>query len=360
MSEVTVHTPKADPPSERPGRETRRAGKRSLGTLWETWGITVVLAILVAVSPLVSSDFMTVGNLQSVLRESAYLGIVAAGMTFALMNGTFDLSVGGQLALTSVVTLMAFSTGGTPLAVAAALATGLACGLVNGGIITGLRVPPFVATLGMLFVFRGIAYILTEDGPKTIPYSEVGSPFVKIGSLNVAGIPLPFLIMLVMYGLAWIILRRTPTGRRVLSFGSSPEAARFCGVSPNRIRMFVFAFIGVCVGVAALTYITRVWTADGSAQEGFELEVITAAVLGGTSIRGGKGTLIGTFSAVLLIGVLNDLLVSRGMEAAYQNVVLGCVLITALAIDGLRTRFAAPGSFRRAVLRREPEVHATP
>ncbi|GAB3863314.1 ABC transporter permease [Dactylosporangium cerinum] len=346
---MSTGTQTPDPVRSVPASRADRAGRPALGKLWDTWGITAILALLLAVSPLVAPDFLEFSNLQSVLRESAYLGIVAAGMTFAIASGAFDLSVGGQLALVSVVTLIGYSAGGTALAVAAAVATGLACGLVNAGLITGLRVPPFVATLGTLFVFRGVAYILTQDGPRTLPYDQIGSPFVKIGGLNVAGLPLPFVIMLVVYGAAWLLLRRTATGRRILSYGSSPAAARFCGISETRIRIFVFALVGVSVGIAALTYITRVWTADGSAQDGFELKVIAAVVLGGTSLKGGKGTLIGTFSAVLLVSVLNDMLVSQGVPSAYQRIVLGCVLIVALTIDGLRTRFAAPGSFRRAL-----------
>jgi ribose transport system permease protein len=327
-----------------PGR-----GRRTVGQLWETWGITAVLALLLAASPLIAPGFLSADNVQSVLRESAYLGIVAAGMTFAIASGAFDLSVGGQLALVSVVTLAAYATGGTALAVAAALATGLACGLVNAALVTRLRVPPFVATLGTLFVFRGVAYILTQDGPRTLSYDQIGSAFVKIGNLNVAAVPVPFLIMLAVYGAAWVLLRRTGTGRRILAYGSSPQAARFCGISADRVRLFVFALVGLSVGIGALTYISRVWTADGAAQDGFELKVIAAVVLGGTSLKGGKATLVGTFSAVLLVTVLNDILVNRGVESAYQRVVLGCVLIVALTVDGLRTRFAAPGSLRRAL-----------
>lgn len=331
--------------------------RRSPGSLWETWGISLVLLLLAGVASLISPDFMNISNLQSILRESAYLGIVAAGMTFAIMSGTFDLSVGGQLALVSVVSLMGFAAGGTLLAVFAAVATGLACGLVNSALITVLRVPAFVATLGMLFVFRGIAYILTGSGPRTIPYSHVGATFTQLGSLNVGIVPLPFALMLVTYAAAWVVLRRTATGRRLVALGSSPEAARFCGISLLRMRLFVFTLVGLCVGIAALTYVTRVWTADGSTQDGFELRVIAAVVLGGTSLRGGKGTLMGTFSAVLLVGVLNNLLVAQGVAASYQRVVLGLVLITALAIDGLRARFASPGSLAKALGLRRLRPH---
>nr|WP_062335322.1 ABC transporter permease [Herbidospora sakaeratensis] len=318
------------------------------GRIWDTWGVTALLLLLLLCTPVIAPGFLDIENLQSVLRESAYVGIVAVGMTFAIASGAFDLSVGGQLALTSVVTLMAFNGGGTAAAVAAAITTGLLCGLVNAGLITQLRVPPFVATLGSLFVFRGIAYLLTQDGPKTLPYEQIEAPFAKIGSLDVAGLPVPFLIMVAVFGAGWVLLRRTAIGRRTLAYGSSPSAARFCGISDTTIRVFVFGLVGLTVGIAALTYITRVWTADGSAQDGFELKVIAAVVLGGTALKGGKGTLIGTFSAVFLVSVLNEVLVSRGVESAYQRIVLGCVLIVALTVDGLRTRFAAPGSFRRA------------
>lgn len=351
MSETAVR-PVSSPEPRAPEETQRRwEHRRSLGRLWETWGITAVLVALLTVSPLISPGFLSLDNLQSVLRESAYLGIVAAGMTFAIMSGSFDLSVGGQLALVSVTTLMGFAAGGTGLAVVVAIGTGLACGLVNGTMITGLRVPPFVATLGTLFVFRGVAYILTQNGPKTLPYSALDAPFTRIGSLDVALVPLPFLIMVVVYGAAFVVLRQTATGRRLVALGSSPVAARFCGISKNRMQMFVFLFIGGCVGIAALTYVSRVWTADGATQDGFELQVIAAVVLGGTSLKGGKGTLIGTFSAVLLVDTLNDILVTRGVDSSYQRIVLGCVLITALAIDGVRSRFAAPGSFTRALSR---------
>ena len=304
------------------------------------------------VAAIIDPAFVSASNLSSILRESAYVGIAAAGMTLALMSGTFDLSVGGQLALISVISLMGYTAGGSALAIVAAIAAGLTCGLTNGLIITRLRVTPFVATLGTLFLFRGIAYVLTADGPKKLPFTEIGSPYVQIGSADVLGIPLPFVLMLVVYGLAWVLLRRTVTGRRIIAFGSSPVAARFCGISGDRNRLIVFS---LSVGIAALTYVTRIWTADGGTQDGFELKVIAAAVLGGTSLRGGRGTLLGTFSAVLLLSGLNDFLVSQHVEASYQRIVLGVVLITALAIDGLRTRSAIAGP-RRTLRRRRTEV----
>lgn len=330
----------------------------SAGRIWGSWGIPLVLVALTVVAAIIDPSFVSPSNLSAMLRESAYVGIAAAGMTVALMSGTFDLSVGGQLALISVVSLMGYAAGGSVLAVVAALVAGLACGLLNGLIITRLRVTPFVATLGTLFLFRGIAYALTADGPKKLPYSEIGSAYVQIGGADIAGLPVPFVIMLVVYALVWLLLRRTITGRRIIAYGSSPAAARFCGIPADRLRLFVFGLVGLTVGIAALTYVTRIWTADGGTQDGFELKVIAAAVLGGTSLQGGRGTLLGTFCAVLLLSGLNDFLVSQHVEASYQRIVLGIVLIAALAIDGLRTR-AASGAPRRLSLRRRTEVMPT-
>lgn len=316
----------------------------TLGRFWGSWGIPLVLVVLTVVAGIIDPSFVSISNLTAILRESAYVGIAAAGMTVALMSGTFDLSVGGQLALISVVSLMGYAVGGTALAVVAALVAGIACGLLNGLIITRLRVTPFVATLGTLFLFRGIAYVLTADGPKKLPYSEVDSLYVRIGSADILGVPVPFVLMLVVYALGWLLMRRTITGRRIIAFGSSPVAARFCGIPADRIRLTVFSLVGLAVGIAALTYVTRIWTADGGTQDGFELKVIAAAVLGGTSLRGGRGTLLGTFCAVLLLSGLNDFLVSQGVPASYQRIVLGVVLIAALAMDGLR---AGPGVLGR-------------
>ncbi len=321
----------------------------SFGTFWDRWGIASVLVLLVIVAVILQPDFLAFTNIQKILRESAYLGIVACAMTFAVVNGTFDLSVGGQLALVSVVSLLAYGVGGSGLAIVAAIVTGLACGLVNGALVTALRVPPFVATLGMLFVFRGIAYLLTQDAPAKLAYSEIDSPFAKIGSFNVLGIPLPFVIMVIFFGVGFVVLRRTGVGRKVIAFGSSPSAARFSGISAVRIRLFVFVVLGLSVGIAALTYVTRVWTADGAAQDGFELRVITAVVLGGASLQGGKGSLVGTFSAVMLVSVLNGLLQSLQVDSSYQKIILGCVLIVALAIDGLRTKFPGLATLRRTL-----------
>jgi ribose/xylose/arabinose/galactoside ABC-type transport system permease subunit len=342
MSETngTSATKGTAPAAPEPAPKLADTRSRRLGKLWEQWGIALVLLALAIVAAVIDPSFLSVSNIQSIMRESAYVGIVAAGMTMVIMNGTFDLSVGGQLALVSSISLMGYSVGGTPMAIVAALVAGLGCGLVNG------FVTPFVATLSTLFLFRGITYVLTQDGPKTLPYSEAGSLFVSLGAADIFGIPFPFLLMIAVFGAAWVILRRTVIGRRVIAFGSSPEAARFCGISEARLRMFLFALVGFCVGIAALVFVTRVWTADGGIEDGFELKVIAAVVLGGTSLKGGRGTLLGTFAAVLLVSGLNDFLVSQHVPASYQRIVLGVVLITALAIDGLRTGYARPSNWR--------------
>jgi len=325
-----------------------------LGRYWDRWGIATVLLVLVIAAIIIQPGFdrgafLNILNVTSLLKEASFLGIVACAMTFAIMNGTFDLSVGGQLALVSVVTLIAYGVGGSWFAIAAAIVTGVACGTVNSLLVTALRVPPFVATLGMLFVFRGIAQLLTQDGPAKLPYDDFGSPFGQIGRISYAGIPLVFVIMVIVFAVGYVVLRRTGLGRKVVAYGSSPLAATFSGISPARIRFFVFILLGFAVGVAALTYVTRIGTADSGTQDGFELRVITVAVLGGASLKGGKGSLVGTFAAVMFVTILNDLFRDLAVESAYQRIILGCVLVAALAIDGLRTKFAGSTALRRAL-----------
>lgn len=328
------------------GDEHRPA--HGFGRWWDRWGITAVLGVLVLVATLSSSHFLTVTNLQSILSESAYTGIVAIGMTFAIISGTFDLSVGGQLALVSICTLIGFAKGGLAGAITAAVVSGLLCGLFNALLITGLRVPPFVATLGTLFIFRGLATIL---GPHYLAYKQLVTPFGKVGTAKIVGVPLVFCAMLVCYGVASVVLRRTAVGRRVVSFGSSQEAARFCGISETRVRFFVFTLLGLTVALASLTYVPRVVSADAGTGTGFELAVIASVVLGGTTLKGGKGTLLGTFSAVLLLGVLNNVLGDHKVQAPYQRIALGCVLIAALAMDGLRGRMSGWRPRRRTTAR---------
>jgi len=343
-----------------------------LSTFWDRWGITAVLVVLVVIAVAIQPGFdrgafLNILNITSLLREAAFLGIVACAMTLAIMNGTFDLSVGGQLALVSVLTLLAFGAGGSAVessirAIVVAVAAGLACGLVNSLLITALRVPPFVATLGMLFVFRGIAQLFTQDGPatmnpvdaetreKVLTFDYHDSVFFQIGSATFS------VIMLAFFAVSYLIVRRTGLGRQVLAFGSSPTAAKFSGISAVKIRVFVFMFLGLAVGLAALTYVTRIGTADSGAQDGFELRVITAAVLGGASLQGGKGSLVGTFSAVMLVTVLNDLFRDLHVESAWQRIILGCVLVIALAIDGLRTKVPGSSALRRALALRKQRM----
>ena len=281
--------------------------------------------------------FLSESNVQSILRESAYVGIAAAGMTLAITNGAFDLSIGGQLALITSVSLMGYAAGGTALAIIAAL---IGRPRVRLGQWAYHHAPPADPIRGHAGDALPLSWHHLRAHPgwaQGVALFELDSLYVKIGSADIVGIPFPFVLMIGVYAVAWIILRRTVTGRRLVAYGSSPEAARFCGIDASRLRMFVFVFVGSCVGVAALTYVTRVWTADGGTQDGYELKVIAAVVLGGTSLKGGRGTLLGTSAAVLLLAGLNDFLVSQQVPASYQRIILGAVLIIALAIDGLRT-----------------------
>lgn len=352
MSETLMTKPSSDDVPEASTERrwwTRFTGVNGLGAFYERWGITIFLLLFLAFAVATEPSFGRATTFQSILRDAPYLGIAAIGMTLAIMSGVFDLSVAAILAFSAVLTLQAFPSVGVAGAFLVAVAAGIACGTVNGLLVSRLRIPAFVATLGTLFVFRGITYLLTDGAPVRIPNEAFGGTFTQIGSEGLVGIPYPFFVMLAAFGIGFVLLRRTAFGRRLLAVGSNEAAARFCGIHVPNMRLITFVLVGAFMGVSSLMYTTRTWTADGGAQNGFELVVIATVVLGGTSLAGGKGSLLGTFSAALLITSLQRYMALSGVPSFYYGIVTGFVLLLALGIDGLRLRFAEPGSFRRAI-----------
>lgn len=336
------------------GGRARRFGVNGFGAFYERWGITLFLLVFLALAAVSEPAFARTSTLQSILREAAYLGIAAIGMTLAIMSGVFDLSVAAILAFSAVMTLMALPAAGVPGALGAALLAGGACGLVNGLLVARLRIPAFIATLGTLFVFRGVTFLLTGGAPVRVPNEAFGGTFTRMGTGSLAGIPFPFLLMLGAYAAGYVLLRRTVFGRRLLAVGSNEAAARFCGIHVANLRLLTFLLVGLFTGLSSLAYTTRTWTADGATQSGFELAVIATVVLGGTSLAGGKGSLLGTFSAALLMTSLQRYLSIAGVQSFYQGIATGMVLLLALGIDGLRTRFVEPGNLQRALRRLAP------
>lgn len=309
-------------------------------TFYERWGILLFLIVAWGLAALVEPSFRELSTYQSIMRESAFLGAAAVGMSLAIMSGVFDLSVAANLAFSSVASLIALEQGGPVAAIVTALVVASLLGAINGTIVAWLRVPAFVATLGTLFAFRGATLILTGGEAIRVPNEMFGGVFTSIGSGNWFGVPVPFLLMCVAFGIGWMILRHTAFGRRLLAVGANESAAAFCGVNVRNVRMATFVLVGLFAGIASILLTTRVWTADSGTQSGFELMVIAATVLGGTSLAGGRGTLVGTFAAALLFTTIQTYMLVAGVPAFWQRIVTGLVLLVALGIDGVRGRLS--------------------
>jgi ribose/xylose/arabinose/galactoside ABC-type transport system permease subunit len=293
--------------------------------------ILIVFAVVVA---LTNEHFATADNLKAVLRQSSFTGIAAAAMTLLIMSEAFDLSVGSMLGVCSIATATLVPEVGIAPALAGAIAAGAVLGLVNGVIVTKLRIPTLVATLGTMYVFLALGFIWTGGKIRVVTATD----FLALGLQNYAGLPLPFLVMVGVFLGCFALLRYASYGRLVRAVGTNERAARFAGVSVARVRLATFGLVGCCVGLAAFLQTAQLSSATPTVGTGFELTVIAIVVLGGTSLSGGRGTLLGTFCAALFFAVLNNALNLYGVSSYWSYVAVGSVLITALAIDALRSR----------------------
>jgi len=278
---------------------------------------------------LLSERFFSLSNLINVLRQASINGIVAVGMTFVILTGGIDLSVGSILALSAVIGADLIK-GGTPvpLAVGAALGIGAGLGVINGLIITHGRIPPFIATLGMLTVARGLTLMYTQGQPVTgLPDS-----FRFIGAGTAWTIPMPIIVAGLAYLAAHFILTRTRLGEYTYLLGDNPTAARLAGVPTNRMITLVYAISGLCSAIAGLILIARLDSAQPIIGQGYELNAIAAVVVGGTSFSGGEGTLGGTLLGVLLIETLNNGMNLLNVSPLWEQVAKGIVIALALLL----------------------------
>lgn len=293
-------------------------------------GILGGLVALCAVLALLSPYFLTVSNLLNVAQQTSINAIIAVGMTYVILSAGIDLSVGSILAFAGVVMASAMAAGApTPLAIAAGLATGTACGVVNGVLISYGRLPPFISTLGMMSVARGAALVYTGGRPiSTFPES-----FRSLATGEVFGVPLPIVLMLVTYLVAHLALTRTRFGRYVYAIGGNEEAALLSGVNVRFHKAMVYALCGLMSGLAAVVLTARLDSAQPIAGLMYELDAIAATVIGGTSLTGGAGSLGGTLIGALIMGVLRNGLNLLGVSSFVQQIVIGSVIIVAVLVD---------------------------
>ena len=311
--------------------------KRKIGTLLLEYGIYVAFFVLCVVLAFASPYFLMPRNLINVLRQTSINGLLSIGMTFVILTGGIDLSVGSVLAFGGIVgaSLVSPSMGTvypTPVAIGIGLLAGTALGAVTGFFIAKWRMSAFVVSLGMLSVARGLTYIYSDG----MPIPKLGDSFRYIGQGIILGIPLPVIIFATVFILSWIVLYKTRFGRYVYAVGGNEKSARISGVNTRLVVFVVYTISGFLAALGGLTLSAR--TSAGLPQAGvaYELDAIAAVVIGGTSLTGGQGSLIGTLFGALIIGVINNGLDLLGVSSYYQQVIKGAIIIGAVLLDSLR------------------------
>jgi ribose transport system permease protein len=282
-----------------------------------------------------SQHFLTATNLSSVVRQTAVINIMALGMTMIIICGGIDLSVGSILAMGGLIGAMAMEKGWPiPAGVAAGIVTGMICGLVNGILTTQLRINPFIVTLGTLGIIRGLALIISNG----LPVHQLPKEFAYLGEGTVLHVPFVLFVLVACAVIVHIILEHTKLGRYAFAIGSNPEAALYAGVNIGLVTVAIYTLGGMLTGLAGMIEASRLMTGQPTAGQGYELQAIAAVVIGGGSLRGGEGTVIGTLVGAFIMGLLangSDLL---GISPYLQQAIIGAVIILAVAIDELRKR----------------------
>ncbi len=298
-------------------------------------GMSAALVALLAIFSLCARNFFTWTTFRTIANQIPDATIAAVGMTFVLLIAGIDLSVGSVLALAGAVLGIALVNWSLPLflAIFLCLLVGLACGLANGFVIVRWRLPSFIVTLGMLEVARGAAYLVTQS--RTI---YVGGPIEVVTGTTVLGLSLPFLIALAIVALGQLVLSRTVFGRYLIAIGTNEEAVRLSGIDPRPYKLAVFIGAGLLAAVAAVIQTARMSSANPNTAIGFELQVIAAVVIGGTSLMGGRGSVVSSFFGVLIIAVLGAGLAQVGAQEYTKRLITGCVIVAAVILDQYRHR----------------------
>ena len=318
-----------------------RSSGETHAPVWRTWlkqehkafqfGLATVLLTLVIILSLFTPTFLTTGNILNVLRQAAPTLIVAVAMTLVITSGGIDLSVGSSLALVGVLAATMLSTGVSWwLVVLAMLAFGSLIGLVNGLLVTLGGLPPFIATLAALSVLRGVAQIITKGYSIPLPPNSV---FIELGRGFLFGIPYPIVIAALALFIGHLLFSRTRFGIYVTGVGSSEEAVRRNGVDTNRVKVSVYIFSGLLAAIAGMITSARLASGSSYSGVGFELDVISAVVLGGTNLFGGDGTLLGTFFGTIILAVIGNGLILLQISPFYEQIVKGVILVIAIILN---------------------------
>ena len=333
MSASSVTLPK-------PERFHQSSARVALLLLRSRAALVLVLLLLLFASSIHS--YLTITNFSILSKHIAVAAILAIGTTFVILAGGIDLSIGSVVGLSGMAAgyLLLHSSAGVVVAVLAALAVGTIVGALNGWLITKAGVAPFIATLGTLYIARGAALLLSAG--KTFPNLTATHPgFASIGQGSLAGISVPVWIVAVLFAFAFVVAKQTPLGRHIYAVGGNERAARLAGISVSRVKLLTYIFSGLCASIVGLIIASQLEAAHPATGESFELNAIAAVVLGGTSLMGGRGSILNSLIGACVIGVLADGLVMLGVSEFWQMVIKGLVIVLAVAMDQLQTRLQA-------------------
>jgi ribose transport system permease protein len=311
-------------------------------TLKSTWPLLGSILLLLALFRMFVPTFLSSSNLLDLAQQISVNAILAFGMTLVILSGGIDLSVGALLALTGTATTFSLLKSGlgwpTPVAMAAGVGLGALFGLFNGSVVARTSLPPFIVTLATMLLARGCALRFNEGRPMSIPLTQ--ESFLALGNGRVAGVPVPVIIMLMLFAGCAVLLHRTRYGQHLYALGGNREAARFAGIPAARVETVAYLVCGALAGVAGMIQTAQLYSAEPASGQGFELNAIAAAAVGGASFSGGRGTPFGTLLGAIIIGILDKGLNQTGVHFSIQFMVKGAVLLAAVSADVLRQKRA--------------------
>jgi ribose transport system permease protein len=309
--------------------------KQQRSAIWESLGILPILIVIVILFAVLNGNFLRPNNLMNVLRQASINIVLAAGMTLVILTARIDLSVGSILATTAVISLMvSLNPALQPFTIIIPLLAGMAFGALNGFLIAYVKLPFFIVVLGSMTALRGAAYLLADG--TTLINNDLN--FAWIGNSYLGPVPWLAVIALLVIAMIWFILKKTVLGTRIYAVGGNAQAARLTGINVKFIIVFVYAMSGLLSGLGGVMTASRLYSASGLLGNGYELDAIASVILGGTSILGGMGSVVGTLVGALIIAVLNNGLTLMNVSYFWQLVVRGVVIVIAVLIERFRHR----------------------
>lgn len=310
-------------------QKQKKSGMNTMGFL-EEYRVSLIFIVLCIIAGMLSDAFFTVNNIMNVLRQVSIIAIIASGMTLVILIAGIDLSVGAVMAFSGAILAGVLTAGlSLPVALLAAIGVGLLFGIFNGFVVAKFGVPSFIATLSTMVIARGMTLVYTKGYPLVVS----NEPFRFIGSGRVFGIPVPIIIMFVVFGLMYSMLKYTSFGRYIYAIGGNEETAVLAGINVKFIKVAVFGIAGMLSALSAVIYTSRLMSAQPTAGSGIELDAIAAVIIGGTSLAGGKGGVIGTLIGALIMGVLDNVLNLMNVSPFYQSIAKGLVILVAVLVD---------------------------